>query len=331
MSTLQEADVPQTTPQAVGLVAFIRRHPLFSFFFIAYLLSWLGWIPVVLSQNGLGLLPFRFPGSAGSNAGILLGALGPITSGFLCTAIVSGKAGLLHLLRRFLLWRVGVQWYAFAILAFPAIILLGICVTVPGALAAFHLSLFPIILLLYIGAVIVGSLISPLFEEPGWRGFALPYLQERYGPLRGSLILGFLWGCWHFPIFLVSGYNAAGTGFLGVGIPFGLFLIGAIASTILITWVFNHTRGSLLIALLIHSSIDSFPQRLLFPPSYTNSVEAPGILLPGVIVLALVILIFSRGKLGYQEDVTMTVSQGLPSASEFLGKAGEETLDKQEL
>lgn len=328
MSTFP-SDVSQAAPKSGGLIAFMRRHPLFSYFFIAYLLSWLGWLPVVLSQSGLGLLPFRFPGSPDSNIGILLGGFGPITSGFLCTAIMSGKAGLRQLLRRFILWRVGVQWYAFAILVFPAVILLGIFLTVPGALAAFHLSMFPIILLLYAGLVIVGSLVSPLFEEPGWRGFVLPRLQERYGPFVGSLILGFFWGCWHFPIFLIPGYNAAGTGFLGIGIPFGIFLVGTIALTIVMTWAFNHTRGSLLIALLIHSSIDSFPQNFLFPPSYTNAVEAPIILLPGTIALALVILIVTRGKLGYRGSIFAPVVDALPSDHESVDKTEVETLEQK--
>src|SRR5258708_33335045 len=108
MSMLPSA-VPQAAPEPGGLIAFVRRHPLFSYFFIAYLLSWLGWVPLVLSQTGLGLLPFRFPGPPGTNLCLVGGFLGPIGSGFLCTALVSGKAGLRPFLRRFILWRFGIQ------------------------------------------------------------------------------------------------------------------------------------------------------------------------------------------------------------------------------
>ncbi|HEY0754160.1 MAG TPA: CPBP family intramembrane glutamic endopeptidase [Ktedonobacteraceae bacterium] len=295
--------VSQAAPKSGVLVALLRRYPLFSYFFIAYLLSWLGWLPLVLSQDGLRLLPFHLPGPPNANVGILGGAFGPIGSGFLCTAIMSGKAGLRQLLRRFILWRVGVQWYVFAILGFPTLLLLGIFVTVPGALAAFRLSMLPLTLLLYVGLLIVGMFISPLAEEPGWRGFALPRLQERYGPFMGSIILGLFWGCWHFPLFLVPGYNGVGTGFLGVGIPFGEFLVGIIAVTILMTWAFNHTRGSLLIALLIHSAIDSFPRPLLFPPNYSDGL-ASSLTLLGFAALAVVILIVTRGKLGYRGNVS---------------------------
>ena len=328
MSTLP-SDVPQTTPQPGGLVAFVRRHPLFSYFFITFLLSWLGWVPVALSQSGLGLLPFRFPGSHEANLGVLGGALGPIVSAFLCTALVSGKAGLRQFLRRFIIWRVGFQWYLFAALAFPILFMLGDFATVPNALSAFIPSMLPTFLLDFVGLLIVGIFVSGLFEEPGWRGFALPRLQERYGPLTGSLILGFLWGLWHLPLFTVQGYDGAGPGFLGIIIPWIEFTVALIAMSIIITWVFNHTKGSILIAMIIHSSTDAFPIFVLFPASYFSSLES---MLTQVAspILAIILLIVTRGKLGYQGNVTTPVSQSLPSDSELLDKAGAETPGKKE-
>ncbi len=224
MSMLPSA-VPQAAPEPGGLIAFVRRHPLFSYFFIAYLLSWLGWVPVALSQTGLGLLPFRFPGPPGTNLGLVGGFLGPIGAGFLCTALVSGKAGLRQFLRRFILWRVGIQWYVFAVFACPILIMLGIFATAPGALMAFIPSMLPTVLLIFVGLLIAGMFVSSLVEEPGWRGFALPRLQERYGPLTGSLILGLCWGLWHLPLFTIPGYDGAGTGFLGIIIPWAEFTV----------------------------------------------------------------------------------------------------------
>src|SRR5258708_12634581 len=104
MSMLPSA-VPQAAPEPGGLIAFVRRHPLFSYFFIAYLLSWLGWVPVPLSPTGLGLLPFRFPGPPGTTLGLVGGFLGPIGSGFLCPALVSGKSRLPPFFPRFILRR----------------------------------------------------------------------------------------------------------------------------------------------------------------------------------------------------------------------------------
>jgi uncharacterized protein len=277
-----------------GLFAFMRRHPLFCYFFIAYALSWLGWLPFVLSQNGLGLLPFHLPFVA-----ILGGGLGPIGSGFLMTALTSGKAGVRQLLRRFLLWRVGVQWYLLAILGIPALLLLGVFLVVSGALTDFHFSLLFSTLLLYAGLFMLQMFISPLTEEPGWRGFALPRLQKRYGPLKGTLILGLLWAGWHFPLFLTPGYDGAGTGFLGIAIPFAEFLVGIVAAAIIITWAFNHTKGSLLIAMMIHSAIDSFPLPLLFPHmDISDHLGMAGMI--SFSILALVLLAVTRGKLDYQ-------------------------------
>lgn len=329
MRTLPSA-VPQATPQPAGLVAFVRRHPLFSYFFIAYLLSWLGWVPVALSQSGLGLLPFRFPGPPGSNLGLLGGLLGPIGSAFLCTALVSGKAGLRQFLRRFIIWRVGFQWYVFVVLACPILIMLGIFATVPNALSAFIPSMLPSVLLVFVGLLIAGLFVSGLIEEPGWRGFALPRLQKRYGPLTGSIILGFFWGLWHLPLFTIPGYNGAGTGFLGILIPWAEFTVALIGMSIIMTWVFNHTKGSILIAMLTHSSIDAFPRSFLFPASYLSSLESP-LTLVAWPVLAIILLIVTRGKLGYRGNVSAPAAEILPSDSESLDKAEAEVLDRKGL
>lgn len=280
-----------------GLLAFMRRHALLCYFFIAYTLSWLGWLPLVLSQEGLKLLPYH----SSMITGILGGALGPIGAGFLMTAVTSGKAGVRQLLGRFLLWRVGAQWYLFTFAALPVLLLLSTIIIIPGAMASFHLSGLLSALLLYAGLFVVLMFVSPLAEEPGWRGFALPRLQKSYGPLKGTLLLGLLWGCWHLPLFLIPGYNDATAGFVGIAVPFGEFLLSILAGSVIFTWVFNHTRGSLLLAMMLHSSIDSFPLTKFFShintDGYTNLVVA---ISAGI--WALLILIMTRGRLGYRED-----------------------------
>jgi hypothetical protein len=148
---------PLTQPEPGGLLGFMRRHPLRCYFFLAYALSWLGWLPLVLSQNGLGLLPFHLPFLA-----ILGGALGPIGAGFLMAAITSGKTGVRQLLRRFLLWRVGVQWYFFALLGIPGLMFVGVLVVLPGTLAEFRFSALLPTLLMYAGLFVVQFLISTL-------------------------------------------------------------------------------------------------------------------------------------------------------------------------
>jgi membrane protease YdiL (CAAX protease family) len=175
----------------------------------------------------------------------------------------------------------------------------GVLLVIPGALTDFRFSALLPTLLMYAALFVVQFFISPLAEEPGWRGFALPRLQEGYGPLKGTLLLGLLWGCWHFPLFLVPGYDGAGTGLFGVALPFGEFVVSVFAMAIIITWVFNHTRGSLLLVMMVHAATDSFPLSSLFPQiSIYNHIVMIGLVSFGC--LALVLLAATRGKLSYQ-------------------------------
>jgi hypothetical protein len=103
---------------------------------------------------------------------------------------------------------------------------------------------------LLVPVFLLGGLVGgPLGEEPGWRGYALARLQDRYSALVASLILGVLWGVWHLPFFFIKGTEQETT-------PFFLFVLSIIASSILITWVYNHTKGSVLLALLFHNAVN---------------------------------------------------------------------------
>jgi uncharacterized protein len=185
-----------------GLLA---RHPLISFFVMAYAFSWIAWSPWVLSEEGVGLLPFEL---SGATSGLLSAAailLGPTLSAFIMTGITEGRAGIRRWLGRIVLWRVGLRWYLFALVGIPVVMALG-TVILPEGLAAL-LGLGPGYVLTYLSTyVLVVILGGPLFEEPGWRGFALPRLQPLHGPLVGTLILGLLWALWHLPEFLVPAW-----------------------------------------------------------------------------------------------------------------------------
>ena len=137
---------------------------------------------------------------------------------------------------------------------------------------------------------------GPLLEEGGWRGFALPRMERLHGPLLASLIVGVLWALWHLPEFLVSSWTASmGGGILSII----LFTLGAITFTIVITWVFNNTRASLLLAILVHASIDTFGGTLaaIFP---AKAVASPFPYLISFGVVAVVLIVLTRGRLDYQ-------------------------------
>ena len=184
----------------------------------------------------------------------------------------------------------------FALIGIPVVMALGTLI-LPGGLASFgslgigyvltYLATFPLV-------IVLGG---PLFEEPGWRGFALPRLQPLHGPLVGTLILGLLWALWHLPEFLIPSWaeSSGGTGFLAIV----KFVLIAIAFAIVTTWVFNNTKGSVFIAILVHTSIDTFsiPMGGLFSPSEV----ANGILLSFGVLVGLIVAL-TRGRLGYREE-----------------------------
>ncbi len=269
----------------------MQRHPLVCYFVMAYGFSWLGWLPYILSLSGLGILHVQL-----SQFATLPGAyLGPLLSGFLMTAAMEGKPGVHRLLRRFILWRVGWQWYLVILIGIPATIFLGF-LTQPGAVAALH---FPFLqLLLFFPLLLVMEIFtSGLAEEPGWRGFALPHLQHRYGPLVGTIILGLLWGAWHLPLFL-TGWALSVS-----GLEICEFMLAAICIAIVITWVFNHTRGSLLMVALLHATVDAFntvaAMTGLFSMQWMQKNNYLALLI-AFGVAALLLIVVTRGRLGYQ-------------------------------
>jgi CAAX protease family protein len=159
---------------------------LVSYFVFAFGFSWLMLLPGLLTYYGvLSLSPYVIRSLA------IAGLLGPTLSGFIMSAVTEGTPGLGRLLGRIVRWRVGLRWYLFAIVGLPAVVMLA-TFTRPGALESLDISGQPFGLA-YLHAFISMALIGgPLFEEPGWTGFAQPRLQRLYGPLVGGLILGYL-------------------------------------------------------------------------------------------------------------------------------------------
>lgn len=291
MDTSMESN--QSISISGNLQQIMRRHPLFFFFLIAYAGSWIVSIPFVLSEWGILHGDFRI-------AFVLKPFAGPFLAAYLMTRIIEGKEGVLRLRQRIKQRQAGWQWYLFILLGIPALILLGIIIQ-PGAVASFQ-GFKPLLLVSYpltYVAVFFGG--GPLGEEPGWRGFALPRMQQRYGPLWGTLLLGVLWACWHLPDFLTSAQGGGpGTGFATFLINFSFFLLLVIALAIILTWVFNHTRGSIFISLLTHASINT-PQVVLVPLFAAVGVTSLNLAaLIGFGVPALLIILLTRGRLGYQ-------------------------------
>jgi uncharacterized protein len=195
------------------------------------------------------------------------------------------------------LWRVGIRWYLFALIGVPLIMLLGTMIysgDLPDLGALGGPSYLLSYLATYVFVVVLGG---PLFEEIGWRGFALARMEALHRPLLASVILGVLWAMWHLPEFLVPSWAASsgGGGILGIT----LFIVTDITFTIVITWVFNNTRASVLLAILVHTSIDAFtvPLGEIFPARAVSSA------LPFIIgfgAVGVVLIVVTRGRLDYE-------------------------------
>lgn len=270
-------------PSAAPSESALRRHPIFFYFLITFGISWIyNWIV------------FRFLGMEFSTLTLTPFLLGPILSSFIMTAATEGAVGVRRLLQRFVLWRVGFFWYLFAVIGIPVAYVFGL-MFIPGAIASYqpistaYAVAFPLNLVL----TLLGG--GALLEEPGWRGFALPRLQERIGPLAGTLILGVLWAAWHMPFYFIPGWADLNGGLSLASVA--IFWLSGIAMAIIVTWVFNHTRGSLLMAMLVHASLNTFQgyANRLFP-AVADSLVGPTI---GLTILAILIVIFTGGRLGY--------------------------------
>jgi len=292
-------DSGQSISSSRNLQEMIRTHPLFFFFLMSYAFTWIVLTPYILSVWGVIKGDFEF-------LYIIKPFVGPTLAAIIMTRITEGKEGLRRLRKRLGQRRSGWQWYLLILLVTPALILLGIVIQ-PGMLASFQ-GLTPRLLVTYPLYFVVVFFGVALPEEIGWRGFALPRMQPRYGPLRGTLLLGILWCFWHLIFFLTPGHGGGpGTSFATLLISFAYFFIIVMAFSIIFTWVFNHTGGSVFIANILHTAIDT-PQLVWIPlflavdETRLNLASVIGFVIPAILIVVL-----TRGRLGYQPGVTFEV------------------------
>ena len=233
----------------------IESKSLVTFFLIAFIFTWLFWMPDALSKMGI------IPASPLTGLGFL-GAFGPLIAAITLTAIHEKKAGLVALFRRAIDHHFKKQWWFSIILLFPALVILAflLAVTTEGAVPSSQVFSEPWILFPAFFSVLFLS--GPFEEEFGWRGYALPRLQAKFSALSSSLILGFIWAIWHIPQFLIPNNG------MFYKTPIWTFIPTVIAATILFTWVYNNTHGSLLSMLLLHTTFNL--SMFTFPVLDTN-------------------------------------------------------------
>lgn len=259
-----------------------KRNGRFSTFLSQYQLI-LFFVLTLMVSTGIAAIAVRI-----NNEDItILTVFTPTIIAFVLTVLSSGKSGLHNLFVKQTTQRIKIPWLLVALLLFPilAVIAIVLYAQFGGApLALRSTEIFPQMLLI---------LLIALGEEYGWRGFALPKLQQKQNALVASLILGLVWGFWHFPGYL-----------LGVGVPlemtFDLFMVWVIGTTVLMTWVYNNTH-SVLMAILMHMSANAAFNYLELLPEFTGSMFTFGIFLGLVWLFAiLVIVLFGTSTLTRQ-------------------------------
>ncbi|PRY13153.1 hypothetical protein CLV24_10667 [Pontibacter ummariensis] len=214
-----------------------------TFFALSFAFSWVVWgaVLAVPMPESL-LLPV-----------IILGAFGPTFAAVFLVQASSDKETRGDFWNRVLsLKRIGWRWYLFIFLFFPAIYLLGYYVysffggSQPPVESLFSGLETPADALIFALIMILGG---PVAEELGWRGYVLDPLQEKWGALKGSAILGFFWICWHLPLFFIEGTSQHAKGF---GFQFWSWSFQLVFLSIVFTWVYNNTNRSILAAVLLH-------------------------------------------------------------------------------
>lgn len=269
----------------------LKRHPLASFFALAFLGSWVIWSPWWLSQNGIGLfaVELSFTEVAGINQ---LGLFaGPFAAALIVVRVTEGKAGIKQFWRRFLQWRVRSWWWVLALVLIPLAAGSGYLL-VSGFSFTPETGGFALIGLLAT-TYLVYLLGGPLQEEPGWRGFALPRLQQRLHPSVAALVLGLIHCLWHAPLFLTDEWDTARQD----PSQYVAYLVLIVSMSFVMSWLANGSKGSILLVILGHNGVNwaLFAADTLAGEEYASNWPAA----LGLAALAILAIVVSRGRLAH--------------------------------
>ena len=235
--------------------SFVRRSPFVTFTVLAFLMTWAVWVPRALVDQGM----------IGGQVWVAVGGFwsyGPAIAAVLAAGIVGGRGQLRELGSRLTRVRVGWRWYA--VVVFGPALAGGLVAGLSVMLGSSWIDVRPVAFGDGIVAAavlfVVLSLTDGLGEEVGWRGYALPRLLERLPAVRASLLLGVVWAAWHLPLFWTDGAPLEGS-------PIWVLFLRLPATAIIFTWVFQHTKGSTVIAVLLHGAMNLFASPVVLRPA----------------------------------------------------------------
>jgi CAAX protease family protein len=257
-------EVDTTRPRTPNWAA---RHELLLYFVLAYLISWALWPLVILNPTSSPLIPF-----------------GPLIAAVIVALWAGGRRELWTLLRQLGRWRVHPLWYGIALLGPVAMAaltaLLAVAAGAPVRRTGDYTDWQAIGTFFLTVVIIVG-----LFEEVGWRGFALPRLQRKLSALWAALLLGVAWALWHLPELISDPTGQR---------PVVQFLLWALILSVIFSWLYNSTGGSLPIVIICHAAIDT-AGRFMLPEFVGPGYQLVWWLMVGLYVLAAVVVILIAG------------------------------------
>jgi membrane protease YdiL (CAAX protease family) len=218
-----------------------------TFLVLTFGVTWLLWMPVLRIAGAVHEPPRIPPLLALGGPVFLLGVFAPGLVALVLTGWEGGSPAAVGLLRRILRWRVGLRFYAFALLLMPLTKL---------AVAVLHRALVgtwprfgdvrPLVLVI----ATVLSTVGQAGEEVGWRGYLLPRLTEWTGLASASLIVGAIWAAWHLPLFFMPGADTAGQ-------SFPLYVVQLMAYSVALAWLYWRTGGSLVLTMFMHAAFNN--------------------------------------------------------------------------
>jgi len=217
----------------------------------------------------------------------ILAVYAPAIAAFILVFRHGGLHGLRRYLSRLLLWKVHWGWYAYLLIGIPLLFYAGAALkgnlfTDPFPFSTWHEVFWALAFMLVLGPI----------EEFGWRGVALPLLQQHFAPIWAGLILGIIWGMWHLPAFYLSGTPQSAWSFFP-------FFIASIAVCVIVTPLFNASGGSILLPLLVHWQLNN--------PIFPDAAPYDTIMF---VAAAIIVVIINRKKMFSRDDAVTEVIPG---------------------
>jgi uncharacterized protein len=276
------------TMPAYNFIKNLTMKKLILYFALAYLISWIIWLPLILPKFGIYTLPVL------PKYHHYLGSFGPMIAACIVKYISEGWQGIRDLFKKLVQWKVNWIWYFVALIS-PVLLVIAAgyvdelisqqSFTMKGFATNSEFSQFGSLSYFIFNVFTFG-----IGEETGWRGYALPALQKRFSALTATLILAVGWAAWHIPSFiyrpLYSQMDAAGI----IG-----FFMSMVMGAILLTWLYNSTKGSLLIVILFHAMIELMFMSANVTPRMSSYMGAVF-----MIAAILIILIAKPGNLSFK-------------------------------